>query len=50
MTVVRSRREFHKDTRGAWKTPAPFAPETFDIRKLGLEKIRNADAGKQQTV
>ena len=37
-------------TRGAWKTSAPFAPETFDIRKLGLEKIRNADAGEQQTV
>jgi len=35
-------------TRGAWRCAKPFAPETFDVKKLGLEGAR--DAGEQQKV
>ncbi|MDD4017228.1 MAG: Gfo/Idh/MocA family oxidoreductase [Kiritimatiellae bacterium] len=35
-------------TRGAWQCAKPFAPETFDVKKLGLEGAR--DAGEQQKV
>ncbi len=35
-------------TRGAWRHAKPFAPETFDIDKLGLEGA--LDAGEQQKV
>jgi hypothetical protein len=37
-------------TRGGWKTAKPFAPEFFEIDKLGLDKLRSTKAGKQQTV
>ena len=37
-------------TRGAWKTAKPFAPETFDVDKLGLDKMTTTNAGAQQTV
>ena len=37
-------------TRGGWQTAQPFAPETFDIGKLGLEKVGKKGAGEQQKV
>lgn len=37
-------------TRGAWRTTKPFAPETFDPAKLGLEKVKGIQVGEQQNV
>ena len=37
-------------TRGGWKSAKPFASETFELDKLGLDKLKSTKAGTQQTV
>ena len=42
--------DFPDFTRGGWEYAPAFAPETFEMSKLGLEKLRSTKAGVQQKI